>query len=100
LGTALFSESSRKGGKSAKSKIEHHMQKLAVLKNINRVQATAFILGTSMMTIRLEYKYVDLTPGLNFVFKRTHSMPSGFKEYLKCSKTPKADNHTDNSMII
>ncbi len=69
------------------------------LKGTKRIQASAFILGTSRITKGFECKYVDLAPHLNFVTKRTHSMPFGFKEYLKCSETPKADNHPDNPMV-
>ncbi|MGD9226647.1 MAG: hypothetical protein PVF26_09120 [Desulfobacterales bacterium] len=69
------------------------------LKSTKRIQASAFILGTSGITKRFEFKYVDLAPHLNFVAKRTQSMPSGFEEYLKCSEKPTADNHRESSFI-
>ena len=72
---------------------------LRCLKNTKRIQASAFILGTSMITKSFQIKYVDLAPHLNFVSKRTHSMPFGFKEYLKCSETPKGDNNPVNPMV-
>lgn len=69
------------------------------LKYTKRIQASAFILGTGRITKRFEFKYVDWAPLLNFVTKRTHSIPFGFEDYLKCSETPKADNHPDRSII-
>ncbi len=68
-------------------------------KNTKRIQASAFILGTSMITKSFEFKYVDLAPHLNFVSKRTHSMSLDLMEYLKCSATPKADNHLKNPTV-
>ena len=69
------------------------------LKDIKLIQAAAFILGTRRIKKNFECKYVDLTLGLNFVSKGTHNRQSGFKEYLKCSETPKAENHPENYSI-
>jgi hypothetical protein len=82
-----------------KAKLGLISRNLRCLKNTKRIQASAFILGTSMVTKSFEFKYVDLAPYLNFVSKKTHSIPFGFKEYLKCSATPKVDNHPDNPMV-
>jgi hypothetical protein len=82
-----------------KAKLGLISRNLRCLKNTKRIQASAFILGTSMVTKSFEFKYVDLAPYLNFVSKKTHSIPFGFKEYLKCSETPKGDNHPDNPMV-
>jgi hypothetical protein len=82
-----------------KAKLGPVSRNLRCLKNTKRIQASAFILGTSMTTKNFEFKYVDLAPHLNFVSERTRSMPFGFEEYLKCSETPKADNHPDSFII-
>jgi hypothetical protein len=82
-----------------KAKLSFISRNLRCLEDTKRNQAAVFILGTSRITKRFECKYVDLAPGLNFVSERTRSMPFGFEEYLKCSETPKADNHPESSFI-
>jgi hypothetical protein len=82
-----------------KAKLGLLSRNLRCLKSTKRIQASAFILGTNRITKRFEFKYVDLAPHLNFVSERTRSMPFGFEEYLKCSETPKADNHPDSFII-
>jgi len=82
-----------------KAKLGFISRSFLCLKATKPIQASAFVLGTSAITKRLEFKYVDLIPHLNFVSKRTHSLPFCFKEYLKCSETPKADNHPDSFIL-
>ncbi len=62
------------------------------------IQAAAFILGTSKITKKIKYTYVDLTPASNFKLKRT-PMTFGLKKYLSYSVTSKAYNHQTNSII-
>jgi len=82
-----------------KSKFGFINKNFCCLKDTKLIQAAAFILGKRRITKSFECKYVDLTIGLNFVSKGTHNMKAGFKEYLKCSETPNAENHPENFFI-
>jgi hypothetical protein len=82
-----------------KAKLGPVSRNLRCLKNTKRIQASAFILGTSMTTKSFEFKYVDLASHLNFISNRTRSMPLDFMEYLKYSDTQKADNNLGTPMV-
>jgi hypothetical protein len=69
------------------------------LKDTKGIQAAAYLFGTSRTTKRLECKYIDLAPDLNFARKENHSQTFDLKEYLKHAIASNADNHPDDSTV-
>jgi hypothetical protein len=78
-----------------KAKLDLISKNFRCSKTTKCIQASAFILGTSNITKRIKFKYVNLVPHFNFVAKRKHSMPHCLEQYLKYSETQKVDNHPD-----
>ena len=69
------------------------------LKHNEHNQASAYIFGSIKGTKRMQIKYLDLIPGLNFFERNTHKFTFGYSQYLKCCELPKAENLKINQMI-
>ncbi len=66
--------------------------------DINPIQASAHILGSSQATDKLLVRYLDLSPQFNFKARAETTQPN-FNEYLKWQNGPRPNNSPFNQRI-
>jgi uncharacterized protein YdaT len=82
-----------------KSKIGHLTRNCESLKDNNHNNASAYIFGSIRGTKRMQFKYLDLNPNLNFFDRKTHKFLFGYGEYLRWFELTKTENSKINQMI-